>query len=48
MMGSLPSNNENPPQSPLCLPSAGKRYQRGRLLLPFVKGGGEGFKKAIF
>jgi len=25
-----------------------KDYQRGRLLLPFVKGGGEGFKKAIF
>jgi len=23
-------------------------FQRGRLLLPFVKGGGEGFKKAFF
>src|SRR4030042_6036900 len=39
MTGSLPSNHENPPQSPFCLSLTGKRLQRGRSLLPFVKGG---------
>ncbi len=39
MTGSSPTNNENPPQSPFCLSLTGKRLQRGRLLLPFIKGG---------
>ena len=48
MTGSSPANHENPPQSLFCLSLTGKRLPRGRLLLPFVKGGGDGFKKAIF
>jgi len=39
MTDASPSNNENPPQSPFCLSLTGKGLQRGRLLLPFVKGG---------
>jgi hypothetical protein len=34
-----PSNHENPPLSP---------FKKGEVLLPFAKGGGEGFEKAIF
>jgi hypothetical protein len=36
----IPLRREKSPSIPL--------FQRGRLLLPFVKGGREGFKKAIF
>jgi hypothetical protein len=37
--GASREHHENPSQSPL--------FQRGRLLLPLVKGGGEGFKNVI-
>jgi len=37
--GQAGAKHENPSQSPFCLSLTGKRLQRGRLHLPFVKGG---------
>jgi hypothetical protein len=52
MTGTSPSNYQNPPlvtllYSPLKL-RGDEGGLRGRLLLPFVKGGEEGFEKPVF
>jgi hypothetical protein len=48
MRGAPLSNKENPALIPLLPASGREKKQRKRLLLTFVKGGGEGFEKAIF
>jgi hypothetical protein len=35
-------------QSPFCLSFNWEKATKGKVLLPFLKGGGEGFKKPIF